>query len=221
MQSALQRERSRQWFEGTLLKAGDKRTNIVNLATGCTATRWRWCWIARPAGPRAVFEPSTLARRHDVVARVGSDLLRRCPRRQRRRGPPFFDEHHAAMEAGAELLWPDEEDLYTLMRMRRGRRRFEREKQGQPLNPEMCEWPEEYFDNAIWFDEWPAHFQVKTVALDSSKGSEPRRGDYSPLVMLGSPAQACCTSKPIWRGGRRRRWCRRASRFAAISGRKR
>ncbi len=33
MESALQRERSRRWFQGTLLKAGNKLTNIVNLAT--------------------------------------------------------------------------------------------------------------------------------------------------------------------------------------------
>ena len=31
--SAMQRESSRSWFHGTLLKAGTKRTNVVNLAT--------------------------------------------------------------------------------------------------------------------------------------------------------------------------------------------
>ena len=24
-----------------------------------------------------------------------------------------------------------------------------------------CEWPEAYFDEHIWFDEWPANLQVK------------------------------------------------------------
>ena len=33
IESARQRETSRRWFEGTLLKAGDKHTNVVNLAT--------------------------------------------------------------------------------------------------------------------------------------------------------------------------------------------
>ncbi len=98
----------------------------------------------------------------------------------------FFEGHRDAMEAGAQLLWPDEEDLYTLMCMRveGGRTAFEREKQGAPLNPELCEWPEAYFDEQIWFDEWPANFQAKTVALDPSKGRDARRGDYSAYVLL-------------------------------------
>ena len=33
MRSALQREHSRSWFHGTLMKAGTARTNVVNLAT--------------------------------------------------------------------------------------------------------------------------------------------------------------------------------------------
>ena len=46
------------------------------------------------------------------------------------------------------MLWPEGEDLYTLMCMRAesGRTAFEREKQNSPINPELCEWPESYFD---------------------------------------------------------------------------
>ncbi len=98
----------------------------------------------------------------------------------------FFEAHRAAMEAGAELLWPEEEDLYTLMAMRveEGRTAFEREKQNVPINPEACEWPEEYFGDGLWFDDWPADVQVKTLALDPSKGHDAGRGDYSAFVML-------------------------------------
>ena len=95
------------------------------------------------------------------------------------------------MDAGAIVLWPEEEDLYALMCMRAegGRAAFEREKQNSPINPELCEWPEAYFDEGIWFDDWPEHLQVKTLALDPSKGSDARRGDYSALVMLGVDRQ--------------------------------
>ena len=95
------------------------------------------------------------------------------------------------MDAGAIVLWPEEEDLYTLMCMRAesGRTAFEREKQNSPINPELCEWPESYFDETIWFDAWPANLAVKTMALDPSKGSDARRGDYSALVMLGVDRQ--------------------------------
>jgi len=91
------------------------------------------------------------------------------------------------MDEGAEVLWPEEEDLYALMRMRveGGRAAFEREKQNSPTNPELCEWPESYFDEGIWFDDWPENLRVKSIALDPSKGSDSRRGDFSALVMLG------------------------------------
>jgi hypothetical protein len=95
------------------------------------------------------------------------------------------------MNFGAAVLWPELEDLPALMRMRAegGRTAFEREKQNSPIDPELCEWPEEYFDEAIWFDDWPANLLVKAMALDPSKGSGSRRGDYSAFVMLGVDRQ--------------------------------
>ena len=70
----------------------------------------------------------------------------------------FYEQHREAMDPGAIVLWPEEEDLYTLMCMRAegGRTAFEREKQNSPINPDLCEWPESYFDETIWFDDWPA-----------------------------------------------------------------
>jgi predicted phage terminase large subunit-like protein len=103
----------------------------------------------------------------------------------------FYEERRQAMDCGAILLWPAVEDLYTLMCMRAegGRTAFEREKQNSPMNPDLCEWPEAYFDETIWFDTWPANLAVKTMALDPSKGSDSRRGDYSALVVLGVDRQ--------------------------------
>ena len=62
------------------------------------------------------------------------------------------------MDLGSSVLWPQVEDLYTLMCLRAesGRSAFEREKQNSPLNPELCEWPEAYFTEKIWFDDWPS-----------------------------------------------------------------
>ena len=79
------------------------------------------------------------------------------------------------MDAGAVVLWPEEEDLYTLMQMRveSGRTAFEREKQGSPVDPELCEWPESYFDDHIWFDAWPAELAVADDRARSQQG--PRR----------------------------------------------
>jgi predicted phage terminase large subunit-like protein len=103
----------------------------------------------------------------------------------------FYDANRPAMDAGAGVLWPQREDLYTLMCMRveSGRSAFEREKQNSPTSPEMCEWPEEYFDEGIWFDVWPAGLAVKILALDPSKGADSRNGDYSAFVRLGVDRQ--------------------------------
>jgi predicted phage terminase large subunit-like protein len=74
------------------------------------------------------------------------------------------------------------------MRVESGRTAFEREKQGSPVDPELCEWPESYFEDHIWFDAWPTELVIKTIALDPSKGHDGRRGDYSAYVMLGIDA---------------------------------
>lgn len=98
----------------------------------------------------------------------------------------FYEQYRDLMHQGAVVLWPEVEDLYTLMTMRleSGRTAFEREKQGVPIDPEGCEWPADYFGEHIWFDHWPENVQLKTLALDPSKGADARRGDYSAFVML-------------------------------------
>ncbi len=192
MQSASEREKSSRWFQGTLVNAGTKNTNVVNLATALHRDALALQLDRTPGWTSRVFRaiehwPDNLNLWHQwetIYCQSGSEGGPLAAR-------TFFDEHQPAMQAGAEVLWPDEEDLYRLMclRVEGGRTAFEREKQGRPLNPQMCEWPEEYFDEAIWFDDWPLNFQVKTVALDPSKGRDARRGDYSAIVSLGVDAE--------------------------------
>jgi predicted phage terminase large subunit-like protein len=71
------------------------------------------------------------------------------------------------------------------MRVESGRTAFEREKQGSPVDPERCEWPEIYFAEHLWFDQWPSDLTVRVIALDPSKGSDARRSDYSAYVLAG------------------------------------
>jgi predicted phage terminase large subunit-like protein len=71
------------------------------------------------------------------------------------------------------------------MRAEGGPAAFEREKQNSPISPDLCEWPEDYFNESIWFESWPDGLVIKTMALDPSKGADSSRGDYSALVMLG------------------------------------
>ncbi len=46
------------------------------------------------------------------------------------------------------------------------------------------EWPADWFGPEIWFNEWPESWQCRTVALDPSKGTDSKFGDYSAFVML-------------------------------------
>jgi predicted phage terminase large subunit-like protein len=186
--SATQRQVSRDWFHGALLKAGDGRTNVINLATALHRDALAMQLVRSPGWNSRVFRaiekwPENLdlwGQWEELYADVG-DFDARAAARE------FFQENRDAMLAGAELLWPEHEDLYSLMRMRfeEGRTAFEREKQNSPIDPERCEWPEEYFGPHIWFSDWPRDLAVKTIALDPSKGSDARHGDYSAYAMLG------------------------------------
>lgn len=88
----------------------------------------------------------------------------------------------------AAVLWPEREDLYELMTLRAtiGHGAFSSEKQNDPIDPSTCEWPPEYLDfPGMWFDTWPESLEVKTIALDPSKGRDAKKGDFSAIVMFG------------------------------------
>jgi predicted phage terminase large subunit-like protein len=190
--SAAQRDATRRWFHGTLLKAGTRRTNVVNLATALHREALAMELDAAAGWTSARFAaiqawPTDLDLWHQWEA-IYCDADNPGATEAAR---DFYLQHKVDMDAGAEVLWPAEEDLYTLMQMRveSGHTAFEREKQGAPVDPELCEWPESYFEDHIWFDRWPAELVVKTIALDPSKGGDARRGDYSAYVMLGVDPQ--------------------------------
>jgi predicted phage terminase large subunit-like protein len=214
--SGLVREKTRAWFHGTLMKAGTWRTHVINLGTALhreslavalgTAPGWigktfraievwpdnmpLWArWEEMYCDPNCSrHTPCAVAAESggliDDDASIEADGTRSVPATLARH---FYDSHRAAMDAGAVLLWPEHESLYTLMSLRAesGHTAFDREKQCLPVNPDLCEWPEEYFGDHIWFDTWPDGLVVKTIALDPSKGADARRGDYSAYVMLG------------------------------------
>ncbi len=188
IRSAAARDASRNWFHGTLLKAGTKRTNLVNLATALHVEAIAMELVQTAGWTSRVFRAiESWPKRMSLWEKwetIYGDLSRPDRANAAR---AFYETNRAAMDEGAVLLWPEEEDLYTLMRMRAesGRTAFEREKQNSPINPDQCEWPESYFDESIWFDDWPERLAVKTLALDPSKGADSRRGDYSALVALG------------------------------------
>ncbi|MCH8048151.1 MAG: hypothetical protein IID44_31035 [Planctomycetes bacterium] len=188
IESARSRELARRWFHGMLMKAGTKRTNVINLATALHRDALALELNRTPGWTSHVFQAieawpdnMSLWQSWEAIYCDAENPSRRHDARA------FYDENRSAMNDGAVLLWPAEEDLYTLMQMRveGGRAAFEREKQGSPINPEMCEWPEEYFDEQIWFETWPRQLRARVIALDPSKGRDAGRGDYSAYVIAG------------------------------------
>jgi predicted phage terminase large subunit-like protein len=192
MWSATGRDASRQWFQGTLLNAGSRTTNLINLATALHREALALVlhrtagWVSRNFP--AIMSWPTHGELWDQWESIYSDAENEGAREAARQ---FYIEHQAAMDSNSVVLWPAVEDIYALMQLRAeiGRTAFEREKQGSPVNPELCEFPEPYFGEHIWFTKWPKDITIRTVALDPSKGRDARRGDYSAYVLLAIDRQ--------------------------------
>jgi predicted phage terminase large subunit-like protein len=190
--SAEQRSRVRAWFHGMLLKAGDKRTNVVHLGTALHREALAAELVQTPGWTSQVFPAVVAWPKEQALWDQWRGIYCDFDRRNRlTAAKAFYRSHRDAMDQGAELLWPARDDLYSLMCMQvaSGRVAFEREMQGRPLTAEQCEFPEDYFGENLWFDEWPRDTQVRAMALDPSKGREGRLGDYSAFVLLAIDRQ--------------------------------
>mgnify|MGYP006969375397 CR=1 FL=1 len=186
--SAVQRNGQWTWFNQDLLNVGSPDT--VFLVAGTALHR-------EALVDRLFRQPGWEARRFPAIERwpserehwrtwetIYTDL---SDPEHKQAAAEYYRRHAEAMNAGAVLNWPQRESLYSLMKLRVdiGQTAFAAEKQGLPINPELCEWPDSYFDESIWFSAWPKNLVVKTLALDPSKGSDARLGDYSAFVRLG------------------------------------
>lgn len=182
--SSSMRAKSREWFFGTLLKAGNTRTNIIHLATALHQEALAMELTHTPGWKSRVFKailryPKQMFwwEKWEQIWRESGELAAK----------KFYHEHRKQMDEGAAVLWEAEEDLYTLMRMRAeaGHASFEREKQNSPIHPEMCEWAEHYFETErFWVENRLSKPTIRVMALDPSKGKEATRGDFSAYVML-------------------------------------
>ena len=186
--SASQREKSRNWFHGTLLKAGSERTNVIHLATALHREAIAvellhtpgWCsrtFQAIERFPKNMFLWKDWEAIYTDVANVNHVAD----------ADAFYAVNRSAMDEDAVVLWEESEPLYALMKMRveSGYASFEREKQNSPVNPDLCEFPESYFDEPIWYQTLPQNISVSALALDPSKGKNSSLGDYSAFVFVG------------------------------------
>lgn len=183
------RRRKWEWFARDVLNAGEPRTNFLVAGTA----------IHREAiAPRLKTNPAWAARSFRSVLRWPDrlDLWAEWERRLTNLADPdrlvraraFYESNRAAMDGGAEVLWPDWEPLYDLMRLRAeiGPGAFDSEKQDTPGTDGAAEWPPDYFERpGLWFEDWPEDLVVRVQTLDPSKGVAAGPGDYQAHVLAG------------------------------------
>jgi hypothetical protein len=131
-----QRAKDREWFFKALMKIGSRRTVTVVVGTilhydsllaqllkrpGWSGRKWQAIqqWSASPLWEK--WQALYTSRREDQADR-------------------FFKKHKLAMLDGTDVLWPEVEDYYYLMKMRvsDGPAFFDSEKQNEPVNPDDC-----------------------------------------------------------------------------------
>jgi predicted phage terminase large subunit-like protein len=95
----------------------------------------------------------------------------------------YFSANEREMLAGTEVLWPEMEPYYYLMKMRvsDGPAYFESEKQNEPINPE----------DAVFLEEWIQYYDDEDVdltglkhagACDPSLGGKSKHADPSAIL---------------------------------------
>lgn len=201
--STVMRNRTQLWFYKTLMNMGTADTNFLVMGTAIHREGLVMSLIQKPGwnmfrynGKRQPFKAILeWPKRMDLWSKWEDIYHDVDAGNSRRAAFEYFKKHEKEMTNGARVLWPSREPLYKLMRIRAeiGHQHFEGEKQSNPINPETCEWPSEYFSgDDIWFDQWPSDLAIKVIAVDPSKGKDAKRSDYSAIIKLG------VNSRGVW-----------------------
>jgi hypothetical protein len=183
MLSPTGRQKDIEWFDKDLSSAGDTETNIFVVGT----MLHRECIVGSIAGRpsyrvikfAAIREwPTHLDTHWKEWSRLFHYDAPACK--------DYYIEHKEEMHEGAVVLWPEKEDLHTLMTMREeiGYQAFASEKQNDPRDPSKCEFPEQYFEDC-YYKEPPKYNKIVTVGyLDPAKGTDTKRHDYPAIIIL-------------------------------------
>jgi predicted phage terminase large subunit-like protein len=136
----------------------------------------------------------------------------------------FYLDNKDEMDEGAEVLWPEYEDLYSLMVTRAvgGHYAFEAEKQNNPIDPSKCEWDPSLFPDVMqkndprWFHAWPEDVSpaMSVQVMDpSKKGKSDKPTDFGCILNIkvyGGHFYVDCDMKRMTTGGCKELWMKRA-----------
>lgn len=193
------RDKTRDWFEKSILKLGSEITNYIfignlyhpySLLGEYTSTDTNQVWIKKIYS--AIV---TWPMRMDLWDKWSSIYSYRETFKDAS-GPeaafPYYMENKAAMDEGAKLLWPARYSLYSLMKVREENDfSFMSELQNTPLNPKECLIDT---DKIVYWDHDSKSIDdllrslggnVKYyIGCDPSLGLSTVKGDYSAIVVL-------------------------------------
>lgn len=185
VESPDQRKKLERWFFKALMKIGQKDTVYIILGTILHYDSLlnnllnKPGWKGRKFKAVIKYSESKLWEKWEEIfvdISIGKEAAERA-------ADAFFEANKEAMLAGTEVLWPEVEDYYYLMKMRisDGPAYFESEKQNEPINPEDAVFLEEWI--TYWDDENP---DLKGIAhygtVDPSLGKSSKTSDPSAIV---------------------------------------
>lgn len=160
-------------------------------ARSATARQKAWEWWQstastrlRPGGLFVIIQ--TRWHRDDLTGRILEQAAETGARWRQIKFPALAEEQDVLGRKPGEALWPEMYSRERLEQIKATRTAYYWQSlyQQNPVSEGSAEWPESYFGPSIWFEEWPAEWQCHVLALDPSKGTDAKFGDYSAFARL-------------------------------------
>lgn len=180
------RAKDLEWFNKSLMPAGDTTTNIFVVGT----MLHRDC-IVGALEKRADFTTVKFAsiiswptNMHLWAEWSGLYFYNRTGAEE------FVAKNRTEMWEGSDVLWAEKEDLYSLMCLREniGSPAFQSEKQNDPRDPSKTEFKEEWLSEErtdVWYRNIPSGVKYIVVGYgDPALGGETKRHDDSAIITL-------------------------------------
>lgn len=159
--------------------------------------QWDW-WQSvattrmRPGGLTIVVQ--TRWHKDDLTGRIQQQAESNGQRWLTIKLPALAEQTDPLGRAPGEALWPEvfTKEMHEKNKATRTTYYWQAMYQQNPQAEGGSEWPAEWFGDHIWFDEWPTSWKCKTIALDPSKGTDSKFGDYSAFVLLMVAQDGTC-----------------------------
>ena len=183
------RTRKWEWWTRDVMSVGNPRTNFLVVGTPIHREaishrlRFEAGWEGRSY--RSIIK---WPHRTELWAQWETILMNLADPQAQNNAKKFYLDHKTEMDDGSEVLWPEWESLYDLMKLRSsiGYSAFDSEKQDTPGTAGSTEWPADWFDDPeIWFNDWPTDIVRKVQSCDPSKGANSKTSDWQAHAMLG------------------------------------